>query len=49
MYKIKRKKDYNGKDYYVIKKKVWFFWVRLYEYGCYEHAKKVLNELNNKQ
>jgi hypothetical protein len=46
MYKLKTKKDSEGNEYHIIKKKFWFFWVKIYEYGEYKHAKKVLDSLN---
>ena len=46
MYKLKTKKDSEGNKYYIIKKKFWIFWFKIYEYGDYKHAKKVLDSLN---
>ena len=46
MYKIKTKRDNEGKNYYIIKKKFWIFWIKIYEYGNYERAKEVLASLN---
>jgi hypothetical protein len=46
MYKLKTKKDSEGNKYYVIKKKFWIFWFKVYEYGRYEHAKEVLDTLS---
>lgn len=46
MFRIKKKMDYaNNLHYYVIQKKVWLFWVNIFEYGDYSYANKVLTNL----
>lgn len=48
MYRIKQKKDADKNKYYIIQKKIWFFWIKVFEYGNYDIAKERCLELNSK-